>query len=57
MNLPAKDNEDVIPVDKPTVANAEISSNNSPTRSLSGSVMDRKKVEIKIRETEKSAIE
>ena len=57
MLFPASDKDDVIPVDKPTVPNAEISSKSKSTRFLSGSVTDRKNVEIKIREIEKRAIE
>ena len=55
--FPAKLKEDVIPVDKPTVPNADISSNKRLIKLLSGSVIDNINVEIKISEIENNAIE
>lgn len=46
-----------MPVDKPTVPKADISSNKRFTKLLPGSVIERKNVEIKIREIENKAIE
>ena len=57
MVLPAKLKEDVIPVDKPTVPNADISSNRRLIKLLSGSVIDNINVEMKISEIENNAIE
>jgi hypothetical protein len=57
MLLPVSDNEEVMPVDKPTVPKADISSKSRLTRSMSGSDTERKKVEMKISEIEKRAIE
>ena len=54
--FPAKLKEDVIPVDKPTVPNADISSNKRLIKLLSGSVIDNINVEIKISEIENNAI-
>ena len=55
--LPATLSDEVIPVERPTVPNALISSNSKLIKFLSGSVIERIKVEIKIREIEKRAIE
>jgi hypothetical protein len=57
VTLPASDNAEVIPVDNPTVPMAENSSNISDSNFLSGSVIVRKKVEIKIKDKENKAIE
>lgn len=57
MLFPAKLSEEVIPVDKPTVPNADISSKSNPRKLLSGSVIESIKVEINISEIENSAIE
>ena len=57
IDLPARLNEEVMPVDKPTVPNADISSNNKLRKLLSGSVIERINVEIKISEIENNAIE
>ena len=57
MNLPAKLKEDVIPTDNPTVAKADISSKSRLMKLLSGSVIDKIKVAINIKEIENKAIE
>lgn len=57
MLLPANDNEDVIPTDKPTVAKADISSKSKLRKLFSGSVIDSINVDINIREIENKAIE
>jgi len=55
--LPAKLNDEVMPVDKPTVPNADISSNKRLIKLLPGSVIASTNVEMKIREIENKAIE
>ena len=57
IDLPAKLSEEVIPVDNPTVPNAEISSKSRLRKLLFVSVIDNAKVEININEIENSAIE
>jgi len=57
IDFPAKLKVEVMPVDKPTVPKADISSNNKLKKLLSGSVIDSTKVEIKISEMENKAIE
>ena len=57
MALPAGVKEAVMPVESPTVPKAENSSNSSFIKSTPGSVILRKKVEIKMMEMEKRAME
>ena len=52
INFPSAEREAVMPVDNPTVAKAEISSNKSARIFLSLSVIERKKVHIKINSAE-----
>lgn len=57
IDLPIVVRLEVIPVESPTVPNADISSNNNPRKFFSGSKMERAKVEIKISDIENKAIE
>ena len=57
MHFPAKLNVEVIPVERPTVPNADISSKSRARKLLSGSVIESTNVEIKISEMENKAIE
>ena len=57
IDFPAKLKEDVIPVDKPTVPKAEISSKSSVRKLFSGSVIESTNVEMKISEIENKAME
>ncbi len=57
MAFPAAVKDAVIPMESPTVPKAENSSKSNLSRLTPGSVMDRKKVEIKIMEIENKAME
>ena len=55
--FPAEDKKGVIPVERPTVPNAENSSKSSFKNGVLGSVILRKKADTKITVIEKSAME
>ena len=57
INLPAILRLEVIPVDKPTVPKAEISSKSNPIKLFSGSVIERINVDININDIENKAME
>ncbi len=57
MAFPAAVSEAVMPMERPTVPNAENSSKNNLSKSTPGSVMVSRKVEINIIERENNAIE